>query len=92
LLHHYRDTEVINYQDRNGQTPLHWACEKEYASCVKAVLAYYPKLTLKDKDENVAMAIAEKNKNPEVKKEMQSYGTVFFHFLFLFEERNSLFL
>lgn len=75
LLADYSDADVVNYQDREGKTPLHWACEKEYASCVKAVLVFYPNLNLKDKEGNTAMAIARKNANEEVKQELQRYGT-----------------
>jgi hypothetical protein len=35
------------------------------------------KLTVvKDKGGNVAMVLAQRNKNPEIKKELQSYGMV----------------
>eukprot|EP00026_Physarum_polycephalum_P000268 Phypoly_transcript_00268.p1 GENE.Phypoly_transcript_00268~~Phypoly_transcript_00268.p1 ORF type:complete len:1752 (+),score=258.40 Phypoly_transcript_00268:72-5258(+) len=73
LLAEYTGVDVISFQDRNGQTPLHWACEKEYVSCIKAVLVHYPKLSVLDKWENSPMAIAEKNNNPDVRKELQCY-------------------
>lgn len=81
LLNDYSDVDVVNYQDREGKTPLHWACEKEYPSCVKAILVFYPNLNLKDKEGNVATAIARKNNNQEVLQELSRYGT---GFLFLF--------
>lgn len=92
MLAQYSDTDVVNYQDRNGQTPLHWACEKEYVSCVKAVLVFYPNLTLKDKDGNVPMAIARKHGNEEVKKELQRYGITFCVFSFFFFYKKKIFI
>jgi len=73
LLHEYSNVDVVNYQDREGRTPLHWACEKEYASCVKAVLVFYPNLNLKDKEGNTAIAVARINNHPDVLQELKKY-------------------
>jgi len=73
LLEEYSDADVISYQDRNGQTPLHWACEKDYGSCVKSPIIYYPSLTVQDKSGNTPLALAKKNGNEEIIQELLHY-------------------
>lgn len=76
LLEEYSDTNVINYQDNNGQAPLHWACKKQYTSCVREILSFYPDIYLKDNEGCDALTLARSNINAEVKTLLQNYGII----------------